>query len=842
VTSREAYNKIRWDDRFDASRVKVGYQDRFQGVLEIGFNDQKLSRDVPWHRIVHFRYDSQIIWDRQGTDIFDSLHRSPVRENHFCFGWNDSEWTSPDTLSEKLTDRPLTLVSWNVLFDLCDDGVPTTESRFPSLLQELRHQNADLVALQEVTPRLCRLLADEPWIQEQYFLSQQPHGPQLQPYGPLLLSRCRGRFEHLELSAGKTVVKGCLEFESGPVQIFVVHLFSDRTEQAPERREKQLFEVLSHARQEAGIWLVGDMNTRGVLAVPGLRDAWLDVGCENGLTFDPAINRLARLTSRRARSGRLDRLYTRGGWHCQRIEVAQDSGNISDHHLLRCHMSPPIGAKPVHRSALAIVVPPECSEPIQSIRKRCDKGYDRWMPHINLLYGFLPEQIFQQAKSRLQARLGRRRPFKIRLREFHRFTHKKSVTIWLKPETDPPSLLQQLQSDCESLFETCTEQSGRGDQGFTPHLTVAQGPPFPALKPVDLEFEVQEIHLLSRRESEPFETRETMRFEGEALVAPTLSEIGIQEAFDKLRSCLPGQLFKVGSSALELGLPWSDLDCLYLGYEPVQEVQKRLPQARLVPVRVVLFCFELSQVQVDLQYARFPDSLSLRPPEEMSKEELELLSPESRMAVHARLEIDALTRLVDAAQFRPFLRTVREWTHHRCLDDPALGFPGGLAWSLLAARSFQKDRDLESGWEMFLAEVGGWPGDPFPVMSLTEPFVDTAPQVTPLTREIVLREVRRAEELVHGKSWSKLFEPLTIRQEKIVSFPLNPRCHPEECLGWLKGQMVTFLLQAESEQVFFRPIFLTLDGNQVRLGLDCPHGEPEGAVEGLRKAYAKWCR
>lgn len=836
MTSREAYNKIRWDQRLDAGKVRVGYQDRFAGVLELSFFDQKLSRDVPWHRIVHFRYDGRIIWDRDGLDLFAELEedRPDVQS---CYRWNGHSWSAP-AVDSGLPASDITLVSLNVLFDLFDE-VPATEERLPGLLELLKNQNPDLIALQEVTPKLCSLLAEDVWVRRNFCLSQPPDGPDLHPYGPLLLSRFPGRFEHLALASGKSVVKAHLNFQSAPLDLFITHLFSDRTENAAHRRQQQLDEIASYLQPGSQTLLVGDLNTRGLLEVPSLTDLWLMQPQKLGLTFDPAVNRLARQTSRKARGGRLDRIYARGPWHCRRIEVVADSGEVSDHHLLRAEFSPPLIEKPVHRSALVVIPPEDLWQPIQAIRKHHDKSYQRWMPHINLLYGFLPESHFEQAQERLQSRLRHRRPFQLRLRELHRFEHGKSVTLWLKPDTEPPDTLQQIQADCQELFPTCTEQSRRSEFGFTPHLTVASLPkdrPLPGLRPVDIRFEVDALHLISRRAKEPFKSRGSVSLQGRYLVEEPSPPATAHPAFPGLRKMLPGLLFKVGSNGLGLDLCWSDLDCLLIDHSPLQEILALLPEARLVPGRVALFSFRFDGFDIDLQYARYPSQIPLRPPEELSEHQLAQLDAQSRRAVQARLDLLAIKSQVDLEQFRPFLSSVRTWTHQRKIDQPSLGYPGGLAWTVMAARRFQSGRSLETSWTRFLTDLADWPwpqafskdpealgsyapkqSDKLPVLSPTAPFVNTAPQVTALTRESVLREVRRAQQLVYRNCFNTLFQTFTAPAKKRVVFPIKE--DPRDSLGKARAEVVNLLIRLEEDQSFLRPLSLEIEGDKIVLTL-----------------------
>jgi hypothetical protein len=53
---------------------------------------------------------------------------------------------------------------------------------------------------------------------------------------------------------------------------------------------------------------------------------------------------------------------------------------------------------------------------IQAIRRRYDRRFDRWMPHINLLYGFVPEEYFEEAAQAMAQALAQLQPFEVRYR------------------------------------------------------------------------------------------------------------------------------------------------------------------------------------------------------------------------------------------------------------------------------------------------------------------------------------------------------------------------------------------------------------------------------------------
>jgi 2'-5' RNA ligase len=173
-------------------------------------------------------------------------------------------------------------------------------------------------------------------------------------------------------------------------------------------------------------------------------------------------------------------------------------------------------AAPVTRSAIIITPPQELWEPIQAIRRAHDKSFERWMPHINLVYGFIPDAYFPEAAALIADALASFGPFTVTLRAFADFEHPSSHTLWLRPEAQPEGALHRLQATLQSLFPRCDELSRRSEQGFQPHLTVGQAPNKAAAQALtqawqrdweQITFTVDSVALISRRDDEPFVVR-----------------------------------------------------------------------------------------------------------------------------------------------------------------------------------------------------------------------------------------------------------------------------------------------------------------------------------------------
>jgi len=174
-----------------------------------------------------------------------------------------------------------------------------------------------------------------------------------------------------------------------------------------------------------------------------------------------------------------------------------------------------LNAKPVHRSAAALIPPEDVWPPIEAIRRMHDKHVDRWMPHINLLYGFLPDAAFPEARGVIAEALRKIPPFEVTLDAVRRFQHRSSSTVWLHPRSEPPGALEALQAALEALFPQCSEQSSISASGFTPHLSIGQVDQSDDAEArmaewrriLPISFPVRSIHLISRRGDEAFVIR-----------------------------------------------------------------------------------------------------------------------------------------------------------------------------------------------------------------------------------------------------------------------------------------------------------------------------------------------
>lgn len=223
----------------------------------------------------------------------------------------------------------LTCVTFNVWFD--DHAFA---ERAEALLALLARCDADVIALQEVTPRLLERLLVADWVRAGYAISDH-RGATVWPYGVLLLTRWtppRLSWHRLPSAMGRGLLVAEWYLNGQHTAVATVHLESLR-DSAPTRAAQlaQIFPLLARPAQAL---LLGDFNFCAAWADeqanldPAYRDLWPDLRPgEPGYTQDTRVN-LMRLKARGDQQPvRFDRVLLRaapGGWAPTAIRLLGD--------------------------------------------------------------------------------------------------------------------------------------------------------------------------------------------------------------------------------------------------------------------------------------------------------------------------------------------------------------------------------------------------------------------------------------------------------------------------------------------------------------------------------------
>ncbi|MER7755079.1 poly(A) polymerase [Kitasatospora sp. NPDC097643] len=935
--------RIRWDARFDPARFTVGVRQRDDRTKLVPLEAFAASGDIPWHRVRFVEADGVVVWDRaSGTDLLDSTEagrrtdprrlRAPFFTAVTPYAWQpDAGWRpvpagAPVRRSGPAAGTELRVVTWNTLWDRYDADRIATDRRRPLLLAELATADADVIALQEVEPALVALLLAEPWVRAGYTLSTDPLGPDVDAYGLLLLSRLPVlEAARHTLGPHKAVTALAVQTAGAPLTVAAVHLSSDHSADGADRRQSELARLAEGlAGVEGDVLLLGDFNdgrsgAQGPAAALGLRDAWTQLygPADDTATFDPVANPLAAVSSLSGRAARLDRVLHRS--EHARVTAAALLGDRptadglfpSDHYGVAVDLTlggsgapdapDVLDARPTARTAVAWLPPAELWPPIQRLRAAHDPQLDRWPPHVNLLFGFVPEADLDRALPLLGAAAAEVAPFTARLAGVHTFGHREEATLWLDPAADSSAPWAALRHALERRFPRC---HGRAE-GYTPHLTLGRSadPQRAAADCADrldpVSARVGELVVLSRRGEEPMRPRavialgtgEVRLLPEEPVTAAPAPEhprraAAARRIAERIAQALPeGVLHEVGSRRLGCQLDGADLDLVVVlpGTAELAEVRARvtaaLPAAQRVRAvrgaRVPGLRLAAEGLDVDLVVV----SSGAVDPAEAVRRRTEL-GEAAALALSAVGDAEAILAAVGPDRHERFVRLAREvkaWARARGLDSAPFGQPPSLAWSVLAARTVREADGVaeEALFRRFLETWAGWDwrqpvallddptdrhptnrhsADPVTVFTPSAPVRSCTTQVGPDARDQLAEELFRAWELsteAEGAGtdpWPELLSPPPLHRRHaawaVVTVQATPGAREfEDLLGAARGRIRSLLTALEEAGVtgvhaWPRP-FDTAPG-LARFTIGLGPNPPEH--EELDRIATTWCR
>ena len=238
----------------------------------------------------------------------------------------EHRWVEHERASYDSTVPSLTLIAYNVWFS--PFAFP---ERSIALLHIIHQYGADLIGLQEVTSGFLKVVLEQDWVREGYFISDF-QGSTVQPHGVLLLSRfpIRRLFLHeLPSALDRKVLVADFILNGQETKTGILHLES-RGKNA-QLRAKQLSEIFPFLEDAPHALLMGDFNFDPSLPDESslIDSRYLDLWSElepgkPGYTIDTDINIMRFQQKGEPRKVRFDRILLvtdPEGWRPGAIEL-----------------------------------------------------------------------------------------------------------------------------------------------------------------------------------------------------------------------------------------------------------------------------------------------------------------------------------------------------------------------------------------------------------------------------------------------------------------------------------------------------------------------------------------
>lgn len=495
-TSEEIYNRIMTDPNLNKSLFVMVYRDvikkKYIDVPAVKWLPVSKGGDVPYHRVDFIKFDGKIIWDRS---------------NKLC----TIEECIINTVDEVLPDN-FKITTFNVLSDEYEKQITNITKRLDNLLSYI-FSDVDIICLQEVQPSLLVEIKQMATTLNRYVAHTT-----IGINDVVIVSKIKFIFsEYISLGQQKGAIRVDYKIgEDTDITIIGVHLTSDHHDDNSKKRTEQLYKIKQKLIGKSNVILLGDTNNltyeHNLSHFLDYTDCWIDLNQEKCFTYNPLTNSLAFKIATNKTPLRLDRiLYTKNNTlNCNSI-ILDISITFSDHYALTANfvthdktVTSQVAdiSKTTNQTALCIIPPYELWETINryKISSESNVQESRWMPHLNLFFGFTqPEYFYEIHKNISKLNL---KSFEIEFNKLAFFHHEKNFTLFLQPSVESVTKLRMLYSKLNSsdiLKLACFDAKTI----FNPHIALGntddQQKILSAMKQhVNIKFEIANLSFVSR--------------------------------------------------------------------------------------------------------------------------------------------------------------------------------------------------------------------------------------------------------------------------------------------------------------------------------------------------------
>ena len=461
-TSEEIYNRIMTDPNLNKNLFVMTYRDvvknKYIDMPATSWVSIAKGGIIPFHRVDYIKFEGRVIWDRP---------------NRICI---IDECIKEDETNQILPNL-FTITTANVLSDEYEKSITNISKRIGGIMEFLSDDKRDIICLQEVQPILLieiNKLTD-------CYVSNTTMG-----FNDIVIITKIKPVSHeiIDLGQQKSALVVTLKLSNdSELHIVGIHLTSNYHDDSSSKRVAQLFKIKNKLKDKTNVIMLGDTNEiiyeHKLTHFTNYTDCFLDLNNTNenrGLTYDPSTNVLANKMSKNKTPLRLDRiLYTKNNTlNCNEI-IMQSDITFSDHYPLTAKFAisenvipnivhAEIPSEITNQTALCIIPPYELWETINNLKvSRNDLQDVRWMPHLNIFFGFAqPECFYLIHKNITKLDIV---PFSIIFNKIDYFSHEKTFTLFLKPSEESIAKLKNLYTALSTVFKS-------NKMSYAPHITL----------------------------------------------------------------------------------------------------------------------------------------------------------------------------------------------------------------------------------------------------------------------------------------------------------------------------------------------------------------------------------
>lgn len=456
-TSLEIYNRIKTDSTFQEHKGVIVYFD----AIKKKYIDTPLTKwtpidkggDIPWTRVYYIKYNDKIIWDREKRIcLIDDIK---------------SELENITEISENFK-----IISLNTLSDKYDKNITKLDLRkhlIITFISDSLNDDASIICLQEVNPELGNLITSTFKNQINIFRTNLDDNDIYILSKPTII-----KSNIIEISPQKHFPLITVQNENNnEINILGVHLTSTSQSNSNIKRLEQTNKILKNIDTSTTTIILGDFNQESILQLfDNFTDAWNELHeKDNGFTFDPKNNKYAKQLFAGKQPKRIDKILYIGDVKPTEFNVIQND-NLSDHYPIECQFTQTIQQEQEQKqefnnsTALTIIPPIELWEAINNLSNAHSFNYERWMPHINLLFGFVDRLDFGLTYKKLEPLFKSMLPFEVVFDKIDYFEHISTYTLVLRPNEKTEIMLRNLQKQiCKILNINQTNK-------YNPHLSL----------------------------------------------------------------------------------------------------------------------------------------------------------------------------------------------------------------------------------------------------------------------------------------------------------------------------------------------------------------------------------